>query len=105
MALLDRVLLQAATSGGAIPGLPVDDVLGSTERPGLLPAEDYVWVQTPQGYAAPTLLEAHRRAELDDWEAADTAEVVERYTDQATAIVAGEGGIQVLDADVEQTQV
>lgn len=88
--LLERVLTEAAASGGAIPGLAVDDVLGSTEHDGLLPADEYVWVQTPQGYDGSTLLQAHRRALADDWEAADTAEVVDRYSGQATAIVAGE---------------
>lgn len=88
--LLERVLTEAATSGGAIPGLMIDDTLYAIDQDAFVDSADYVWVQTPQAFDARTLLTAHDRAAEADHDGVDTAEVVQSFTDQRIRVVAGE---------------
>ena len=54
------------------------------------PAGELVGVQTPQAFAARTLLAAYERADADGFEGTDTASCVERYAPDVTiAAVAG----------------
>jgi len=70
--------------GGAIPALPVTDVvraggdgaLDSLGAPGGL-----VRVQTPQAFRAPALLGAYRAAARDGFEGTDTSSCIEAYAD------------------------
>lgn len=80
--LFERSIRAAARHGGAIPGR-VEPGLVSRTDPRVVPAERLVSVQTPQCFRARPLLEAHRRAQDDGFEATDTAGCLERYTTEA----------------------
>lgn len=98
--LLDRVLDQAHTSGGAIAALPVADSLYRLVDGTRLEAEDHAWCQTPQAFVGATLLAAHDAAAAAGFQGADTAEVVQTFTEQRTTLVRGEPtNIKVTFAD------
>ncbi len=81
--LFDAVIEAARAHGGALPVTPLPDVLPRSER-------ERVAVQTPQAFAAPTLLAAYRAADADGFEGTDTASCLERYAAQlAVAPVPG----------------
>jgi len=81
--LFDAVVAAAREHGGA---LPVTHLAGLLPRP----AGDLVGVQTPQAFAARTLLAAYERADADGFEGTDTASCVERYAADVTiSAVAG----------------
>jgi 2-C-methyl-D-erythritol 4-phosphate cytidylyltransferase / 2-C-methyl-D-erythritol 2,4-cyclodiphosphate synthase len=65
-ALVSRAIAAAAQSGAAIPALPVTDTVKTVDAAGLvdktLDRNSLRLVQTPQSFAFPALLEAHRRA-------------------------------------------
>jgi 2-C-methyl-D-erythritol 4-phosphate cytidylyltransferase len=89
--LATSVVATAATYGGAVPGLPADDLVevaddGSAHflRPG------HVRVETPQGFAARELLKAYEAAAVEGFTGTDTASCVERYTSVSVRYVPGE---------------
>jgi 2-C-methyl-D-erythritol 4-phosphate cytidylyltransferase/2-C-methyl-D-erythritol 2,4-cyclodiphosphate synthase len=65
-ALVDRAIAAAGKSGAAIPALPVTDTVKLVDNDSLITAtldrSHLRTVQTPQAFAYPTLLDAHRRA-------------------------------------------
>jgi 2-C-methyl-D-erythritol 4-phosphate cytidylyltransferase/2-C-methyl-D-erythritol 2,4-cyclodiphosphate synthase len=65
-ALVDRAIAAAGKSGAAIPALPVTDTVKLVDSDSLITAtldrSQLRTVQTPQAFAYPTLLDAHRRA-------------------------------------------
>ena len=65
-ALVSRAIAAAERSGAAIPALPVTDTVKTVDAAGLvdqtLDRNTLRLVQTPQSFAFPALLEAHRRA-------------------------------------------
>ena len=65
-ALVSRAIAAAARHGAAIPGLPVTDTVKLVDNEGLITATldraHLRTVQTPQAFAYPALLDAHRRA-------------------------------------------
>lgn len=65
-ALVSRAIAAAERSGAAIPALPVTDTVKTVDVAGLvdqtLDRNTLRLVQTPQSFAFPALLEAHRRA-------------------------------------------
>src|SRR2546423_1225339 len=65
-ALLSRAIAAATKSGAAVPGLPVTDTVKLVDGEGGVAATlnrtALRTVQTPQAFAYPALLEAHRRA-------------------------------------------
>jgi 2-C-methyl-D-erythritol 4-phosphate cytidylyltransferase/2-C-methyl-D-erythritol 2,4-cyclodiphosphate synthase len=65
-ALVSRAIAAAEQSGAAIPALPVTDTVKTVDAAGLvdktLDRNSLRLVQTPQSFAFPALLEAHRRA-------------------------------------------
>ena len=65
-ALVSRAIAAAERSGAAIPALPVTDTVKTVDAAGLvdqtLDRNSLRLVQTPQSFAFPALLEAHRRA-------------------------------------------
>lgn len=67
--------------GGAIPTVVVDPHEMDTARD-----EIVVRVQTPQGFLAPQLLEAYRRAAADHFVGTDTAACMEKYFPDLTKI-------------------
>jgi 2-C-methyl-D-erythritol 4-phosphate cytidylyltransferase/2-C-methyl-D-erythritol 2,4-cyclodiphosphate synthase len=66
-ALLDRAILAAREHGAAVPGVPVTDTVKLVDARGRVadtpPRDRLRAVQTPQGFAYPALLQAHREAE------------------------------------------
>ncbi|MGE2733059.1 IspD/TarI family cytidylyltransferase [Mycolicibacterium vaccae] len=80
-ALFDTAIGLARRHGGALPALPLDDVV-HTGPGGLQPTPGgLVRVQTPQAFRARELLDAYRCAERDGFEGTDTSSCVEHYTD------------------------
>ncbi|PKH43722.1 2-C-methyl-D-erythritol 4-phosphate cytidylyltransferase [Nocardioides alpinus] len=83
-ALWEAVIDAARTVGGAIPVVPVTQLLHAD----LTPVTDEVGaVQTPQAFRAPELLAAYRSAARDGFEATDTAGCVAAYAELAVAAV------------------
>ncbi len=64
--LIARAIVAAEKTGAAIPGLPVTDTVKRIDRTGMIEAtldrNSIRLVQTPQAFAFPALLKAHRRA-------------------------------------------
>ncbi len=77
--------------GGAIPALPLPDVVStdgrieSSSHPASL-----VRVQTPQAFRAAPLLRAYRAAARDRFEGTDTSSCIEAFTDVEVRTFAGE---------------
>jgi 2-C-methyl-D-erythritol 4-phosphate cytidylyltransferase len=88
---LIRAALSAAREfGGAIPGLPVADVVRSDADGRLSPAgATLVRVQTPQAFRAAALLDAYLAAAAEAFEGTDTSSCVERFTDVDVRVIPG----------------
>lgn len=91
VALFESALAAARDHGGAIPVLPVRDVVttGSAAVEGELGA-----VQTPQAFRAADVLAAHREAAATGFEGTDTAAVLEHWaarTGTDVSVVAVQG--------------
>ncbi|MFC4000794.1 2-C-methyl-D-erythritol 4-phosphate cytidylyltransferase [Prauserella oleivorans] len=92
-ALIAGVLHEAREHGGAIPGLPAEDIVavgddGSTlaeHAPGPI-----IRAQTPQGFRAAPLLAAYEQAAREEFLGTDTASCMERYSDLPVHWVRGE---------------
>lgn len=92
-ALVAEVLRVAREAGGAVPGLPRDDLAAAAPDGTLAgPAPDgLVAVQTPQGFRARPLLAAYEEAARTGFVGTDTASCVARFApDVAIRRVAGE---------------
>ncbi len=90
-ALGGAILRNARECGGAIPGLPRDDlvaVVGDTVTETALGR--VVTVQTPQGYRAAPLLAAYEQAAADGFVGTDTAACMARYSGLPTRCIPGE---------------
>ena len=88
-----RVLAdEALGTGGAVPALPFEAAPWSRDGSGVLrPAEsDLVRVQTPQAFRTGPLLAAYRKAGEASAVAADTAEIVERFSSMVVAVIEGD---------------
>ncbi|HJR93344.1 MAG TPA: 2-C-methyl-D-erythritol 4-phosphate cytidylyltransferase [Acidimicrobiia bacterium] len=89
--LVRRLEAAAATTGGAVPALdPARPLWRRTSRGLVLAPSGARLVQTPQAFRAAPLRTAYRLAAGADAEAADTAEIVERFGDLEIAVVAGD---------------
>ncbi len=90
--LLHAVLEGARTTGGAVPGMPVEEALYRVSEEGAHPLDPstLVKVQTPQAFAAAPLLAAYRDALSAGFEGVDTAETVERFSDLDVEVVPGD---------------
>jgi 2-C-methyl-D-erythritol 4-phosphate cytidylyltransferase len=91
--LVDTVLRTAREYGGAIPGVPRDDLVvagadGTLAGGG--PLTDVVAVQTPQGFRAAPLLAAYEAAAAEEFAGTDTAACMARYSDVPVRCIAGE---------------
>lgn len=97
--LVATVLRTAREIGGAVPGLPRDDLVRAGVDPRgravewLGPAEPgLVAVQTPQGFRAGPLLAAYEEADRCGFAGTDTASCVQRFAPEvAIRAVAGDG--------------
>ena len=81
-ALVARVVRAAREWGGAVPGLPRDDLAPVTPQGSVAPGaahEDLVAVQTPQGFDARALLAAYEEAARQRFTGTDTASCMERF--------------------------
>ncbi len=79
--------------GGAIPAIPVADVIRTTVGEDLESFTEHgalVRVQTPQAFRAPALLEAYRAAAREGFEGTDTSSCVETFTDVEVRTFNGE---------------
>jgi 2-C-methyl-D-erythritol 4-phosphate cytidylyltransferase len=84
--LFRRTIDAAAAHGSAVPALPAGTL---SHCDGTTPRTDLATVQTPQAFAAGTLLEAYRRADRDGFRGTDTAACLERYADLTVHSVPG----------------
>ncbi|WP_082682995.1 2-C-methyl-D-erythritol 4-phosphate cytidylyltransferase [Mycobacterium sp. GA-1285] len=87
--MFSRALAVARESGGAIPALPLRDVVTTALRQ---PADGstLVRVQTPQAFRAAPLLAAYRSAEHHRFEGTDTSSCIEAFSDVAVHTFPGE---------------
>ncbi|MFD1652009.1 IspD/TarI family cytidylyltransferase [Pseudonocardia alaniniphila] len=80
--LVREVLRVARECGGAVPGLPRDDLAaagpGGSGLAGPAP-EGLVAVQTPQGFSAAPLLAAYEQAAREGFAGTDTASCMQRF--------------------------
>src|SRR5262249_49955050 len=89
--LATSVLKAAREFGGAIPGLPRDDLVG-VDGDTVTDADlgRVMAVQTPQGYPAAPLLGAYRQAAAGGCVGTDTASCMARYSDVPTRCIPGD---------------
>lgn len=90
-ALITGVLHAAREHGGAIPGLPGEDIVtvaGDTVAG--QPLDEVVRVQTPQGFRARPLVDAYERAAAERFTGTDTASCMERYSGEPVRCVPGD---------------
>jgi 2-C-methyl-D-erythritol 4-phosphate cytidylyltransferase len=87
--LIAGVLHTAREHGGAIPGLPADDLMqvGSDDP---RPLTGVVRAQTPQGFRAGPLLAAYEQAAREDFAGTDTSSCMERFSTLPIHWVRGE---------------
>lgn len=89
---LDRLLSAVARTGGALLAVPAGPLARLGEGGTLAALERGLWLaQTPQGFRAAPLLEAHRRAAAARVAATDTAAVAE-WAGLPVEVVAGSPG-------------
>jgi 2-C-methyl-D-erythritol 4-phosphate cytidylyltransferase/2-C-methyl-D-erythritol 2,4-cyclodiphosphate synthase len=92
--LVRRVVAAAAQGGGAIPGLAVTDTIKAVDAAGTVVATPdratLRAVQTPQGFALPALLAAHRRATAAGTPALTDDAAVMEWAGHAVAVVEGD---------------
>ncbi|AJY77693.1 2-C-methyl-D-erythritol 4-phosphate cytidylyltransferase [Paenibacillus beijingensis] len=73
---------KAEETGGAVLAVPVKDTIKQVGSDGIIvstPDRRSLWaIQTPQAFRRALLLEAHKRAEADEYVGTDDASVVER---------------------------
>ena len=83
--LFERTLAAAREHGGAIPVVPVDNVVRRDGSP--VDTSALAAVQTPQAFRAPDLLASYRAAAAHGFTGTDTASCVERYAAVTVAAV------------------
>jgi 2-C-methyl-D-erythritol 4-phosphate cytidylyltransferase len=90
--LAAAVLSAARERGGAIPGLPRNDLARVDADESVADADlgRVVAVQTPQGYRAAPLLAAYEQAAADGFAGTDTAACMARYSDLPTLCIPGD---------------
>lgn len=89
--LVTRLVEAAADGGGAVPGVPADDLAAVADDGTLVPLVGrHVRVQTPQVFAAAPLLDAYEQAAGAGFEGTDTAACLERFSSMKVSHVAGE---------------
>jgi 2-C-methyl-D-erythritol 4-phosphate cytidylyltransferase len=91
--MFTTALEMAREIGGALPGVPIPDVVSraaGADTLSLCGAGTLVRVQTPQAFRARPLLKAYRAADLEGFEGTDTSSCVERFTDVEVRTFRGE---------------
>ena len=89
--LVAALVRAAGEHGGAVPGLPADDLVQVDGAGNAVPLIGrYIKVQTPQAFAAKQLLAAYRRASEVGFEGTDTSACIERFSSLRIQHVPGE---------------
>lgn len=91
--LANRIIRAARDAGGAIPGLPKDDLVQVSSDGGWLDGaapDGLVAAQTPQAFHAAPLLAAYEEAARVRFDGTDTESCVQRFTDLTTRWIVGE---------------
>jgi 2-C-methyl-D-erythritol 4-phosphate cytidylyltransferase/2-C-methyl-D-erythritol 2,4-cyclodiphosphate synthase len=93
-ALVSRAIAAAAKTGAAIPALPVTDTVKTVDAAGMvnktLDRASLRLVQTPQGFAFPALLDAHRRAQAQGREDFTDDAALAEWSGLKVSVFAGE---------------
>ncbi|MEU6643840.1 IspD/TarI family cytidylyltransferase [Saccharomonospora sp. NPDC046836] len=92
-ALIAGVLHSAREHGGAIPGLPAEDIVEVGADGAMLteqPPGAVIRAQTPQGFRAAPLLAAYEQAAREEFLGTDTASCMERFSALPVHWVRGE---------------
>ena len=101
--LVSRAILACSATGAAIPALEVTDTIKRVDAgghvTGTLDRAQLRAVQTPQAFAFPTLLEAHRRAAADGREDFTDDAALAEWAGLKVAVFAGESGNVKLTTD------
>jgi len=103
-ALVSRAIAAATKTGAAIPGLPVTDTVKTVDAAGFvdqtLDRNSLRLVQTPQGFAFPALLDAHRRAAAAGREDFTDDAALAEWAGLKVSVFAGEpGNIKITNED------
>src|SRR5664279_2457976 len=103
-ALVSRAIAAAERSGAAIPALPVTDTVKTVDAAGLvektLDRTSLRLVQTPQGFAFPALLAAHRRAAAEGREDFTDDAALAEWAGLKVSVFPGEpGNIKITNED------
>ncbi len=95
-ALVSRAIAATEKSGAAIPALPVTDTVKTVDADGhvhrTLDRSALRLVQTPQGFAFPALLDAHRRAAAQGREDFTDDAALAEWAGLKVSVFAGEPG-------------
>ena len=101
--LVSRAIVACSATGAAIPALEVTDTIKRVDAgghvTGTLDRAQLRAVQTPQAFAFPTLLEAHRRAAADGREDFTDDAALAEWAGLKVAVFAGESGNVKLTTD------
>jgi len=102
--LISRAISAAKQTGAAIPALPVTDTVKRIDSAGIVEAtlerESLRLVQTPQAFAFPALLEAHRRAAAQKREDFTDDAALAEWAGLKVAVFDGEpGNVKLTTAD------
>ena len=91
-ALIAGVLHAAREHGGAIPGLPADDIVMAQDGQVVSgpPLDAAIRAQTPQGFLAAPLIDAYEQAAREAYLGTDTASCMERYSGMPVRWVHGD---------------
>lgn len=84
--LFQETIAAARQHGGAIPVVPLEQLLTRDPGPAGAP-RGLVGVQTPQAFRGPELLASYRQAEVDGFEGTDTASCLDQYAGLRVAAV------------------
>jgi 2-C-methyl-D-erythritol 4-phosphate cytidylyltransferase/2-C-methyl-D-erythritol 2,4-cyclodiphosphate synthase len=103
-ALVSRAIAAAEKTGAAIPALPVSDTVKTVDAEGLvggtIDRNTLRLVQTPQAFAFPALLEAHRRAAAAGREDFTDDAALAEWAGLKVSVFAGEpGNIKITEPD------
>jgi 2-C-methyl-D-erythritol 4-phosphate cytidylyltransferase / 2-C-methyl-D-erythritol 2,4-cyclodiphosphate synthase len=102
--LVSRAIAAAEKSGAAIPALPVTDTVKTVNSEGLvgktIDRNTLRLIQTPQSFAFPALLDAHRRAAVQGREDFTDDAALAEWAGMKVNVFAGEtGNIKITEAE------
>jgi 2-C-methyl-D-erythritol 4-phosphate cytidylyltransferase len=80
--MVKKVIHRAGETGAAVVALPILDTVKRVDRLGIIQEtmkREELWqIQTPQVFRYDWLVEAHQRAQQDQWDVTDDAALIER---------------------------